>query len=418
VKNELYVDAAKVAGLPDRRIVARHVLYAVRAPIIIQAAFIAGTTIAIQAGLDFLGLGSANESSWGQMLEDAFSNLYLARIQLVWPGLALALTVSALVFLGNGLRDALEGPRGNARRGHGVERRRDAGGAPETDSGGAERTPSDRVLFVRDLTIAYPAGKDQLRQVVKHVSMDVRAGEVVGLVGESGSGKTQTAFSILGLLPDEAVVASGTVTIAGRRFARLTAKALRPVRGRVVAYVPQEPMSNLDPSFKVGKQLCYGIRAVEHISFKEAKDRVLELLGRVGLANPERVFDSYPHELSGGMAQRALIAGAVACRPKLLIADEPTTALDVTVQAEILELLRDLRNEQQMGVLLATHNFGVVADLCDRVAVMHDGSIVEQGEVQQIFANPAHKYTKMLLDAILSEDVVRSELIGTGGETA
>jgi peptide/nickel transport system permease protein len=185
--------------------------------------------------------------------------------------------------------------------------------------------------------------------------------------------------------------------------------SIRPF-DRLVAYVPQEPMSNLDPAFRIGKQLQYGLRAVTGMSKAKAESRVLELLDRVGLPEPRRTFNAYPHEISGGMAQRALIAGAVACEPKLLIADEPTTALDVTVQAEILELLRDLQGEHDMGILLVTHNFGVVADICDRVAVMQNGAIVEEGTVEEIFSAAKHHYTRSLLDAILSEEAVRPKL--------
>jgi peptide/nickel transport system permease protein len=168
-------------------------------------------------------------------------------------------------------------------------------------------------------------------------------------------------------------------------------------------------MSNLDPSARIGAQLVEGLRSTSSLSHAEARERVLGLLRRVGLVEAERVFNSYPHEISGGMAQRVLIAGAVASRPKILIADEPTTALDVTVQAEILDLLRDLQSELDMGVLLVTHNLGVVADLCDRVVVMRSGEVVETGDVREIFHHPRHSYTQMLLGSILDEDQVRSD---------
>jgi peptide/nickel transport system ATP-binding protein/peptide/nickel transport system permease protein len=264
---------------------------------------------------------------------------------------------------------------------------------------------------VRGLQIAYPTGKDgALVNVVDGVDVTVHEGEVVGLVGESGSGKTQTAFAVLGLLPNEATIRAGDIHLGGAPLVGLAAKSMSRIRGRLVAYVPQEPMSNLDPAFRIGKQLEYGVRAVTGMPKAKAHARVLELLDRVGLPDPRRTFNSYPHEISGGMAQRVLIAGAVACEPKLLIADEPTTALDVTVQAEILELLRDLQREHQMGILLVTHNFGVVADICDRVAVMQNGTIVEEGAVEEIFSAAKHPYTRTLLDAILSEEVVRPKL--------
>ncbi|MBC7304854.1 MAG: ABC transporter ATP-binding protein, partial [Nocardia sp.] len=181
-----------------------------------------------------------------------------------------------------------------------------------------------------------------------------------------------------------------------------------------IAYVPQEPMTNLDPSVTVGAQLVEGVRAATPMSRREARERVIALLGKVGIADPRRTFSAYPHQISGGMAQRVLIAGAVASRPRVLIADEPTTALDVTVQAEILDLLRDLQQELDMAVLLVTHNFGVVADLCDRVAVMRSGEIVETGSTTGLFEAPRHEYTRMLLNSILDHDVVRTD--PPGGE--
>jgi peptide/nickel transport system permease protein len=239
------------------------------------------------------------------------------------------------------------------------------------------------------------------------VSLDVAPGEVVGLVGESGSGKTQTAFSILGVLPKEAAVSADALEIAGESLLGKDARELRRLRRGVISYIPQEPMSNLDPSFTVGSQLIAGLSTA--MPRHEAKATILALLARVGIADPERTYASYPHQISGGMAQRALIAGAVASRPKLLIADEPTTALDVTVQAEILDLLRDLQAEYGMGVLLVTHNFGVVADLCDRVLVMREGELVESGEVRDMFHNPQHPYTQRLIASILDEDTVRTD---------
>jgi peptide/nickel transport system permease protein len=182
---------------------------------------------------------------------------------------------------------------------------------------------------------------------------------------------------------------------------------MRRLRQGVVSYIPQEPMSNLDPSFTVGSQLVEGLS--KSMSRREAKSSVLALLERVGINDPQRVFDSYPHQISGGMAQRVLIAGAVASRPKLLIADEPTTALDVTVQAEILDLLRDLQSEYRMAILMVTHNFGVVADLCERVLVMRSGELMETGDVRDIIHRPQHEYTQELIGSILDEDTVRSD---------
>ncbi len=402
VKNELYVDAARVSGLSNLRILSRHVLFVVRGPIIIATAFLAGSAISVQAGLAFLGVGSKEIPSFGSMISSGFTNLYIAPTQFLWPSIVLGLITASLVLLGNSLRDVFEGGRPRASK--------VGAGLTSTATTGSVDAPSTAALLdVRDLAIAYPGPTGTLNEVVRGVSLQVERGQTVGLVGESGSGKSQTAFAVLGVLPAEAVITRGSIIFEGRELLGLSDAQLRPLRGKEIAYIPQEPMSNLDPSYKVGAQLVEGVRSALGISRSEAKERVLALLRRCGIVDAERTFDSYPHQISGGMAQRVLIAGAVASRPKLLIADEPTTALDVTVQAEILDLLRDLQAELDMAVLLVTHNFGVVADICDRIAVMRHGEIVEAGDALTIFQNPRHEYTQMLLDAILDEDTVRTD---------
>ncbi|MGC0397576.1 peptide/nickel transport system permease protein [Streptomyces sp. SAI-126] len=399
VKNELYVDAARVSGLPVRRILRRHVLTVVRGPVIIATAFLAGSSIAVQSGLAFLGVGSNTVPSFGAMISEGFGNLYEEPLQFLWPSLVLGIITASLVLLGNALRDVLEGGRPKPAR---------------IVTATAYRPPVTEdvvagLLTVDDLAIAYPTPTGELKEVVSGVTLSVTAGETLGLVGESGSGKTQTAFAALGVLPAEAVVTRGSIRLDGRELLGLSERELRAVRGTSIAYVPQEPMSNLDPSCTVGAQLVEGVRAATPMSRGEARDRVLALLARVGIPDPERTFRSYPHQISGGMAQRVLIAGAVASRPLLLIADEPTTALDVTVQAEILDLLRDLRKELNMAVLLVTHNFGVVADICDRVAVMREGTVVESGTTEELFSTPRHPYTRTLLDSILDETTLRTD---------
>jgi peptide/nickel transport system permease protein len=408
VREELYIDAARVAGLSDARIVRRHILPVIQAPVIIQATQLFGLAIVIQAGIEFLGLGSPSQASWGAMLNDAFTNLYVKPILLLWPGLAIVLTVAALGLLGNSLRDAVSpGDRGlPSRRRQRSQPARSASGrldGPEPETG------RDDLLVVEDLTVSYPGqGGDSV--VVDRVSVSVRRGEVLGLVGESGSGKSQTVFSILGLLPEEACGSASRMSFAGRELGGLSRAAMNELRGRRIGYVPQEPMSNLDPSFTIGSQLTEPIRQHLKLSRAQARRRAIALLDRVGIAEPERVYKSYPHQISGGMAQRVLIAGAVSCEPDLLIADEPTTALDVTVQAEILDLMREMLRERQMGMILVTHNFGVVADICDRVSVMQSGRIVESAPVAELFARPQHAYTRMLLDSTLEDAAPRPRL--------
>jgi peptide/nickel transport system permease protein len=409
VKSELYVDAARVAGLSNRRILSRHVLYVVRGPVIISISFLAVAAIGIQAGLAFLGVGSTLTPSFGSMTGDAFVNVYQYPMQLFWPSAVMALLTGALILLGNAYRDALtEAPAAGRAQRKAAARAAQVSAAEATGTSPADTGETHgSLLTVRNLSVRYPSPDGTLRAVVDGVSLDVQTGEIVGLVGESGSGKTQTAFSILGLLPPEARVNADALSVAGESLLGKDPRILRRMRGGVIAYIPQEPMSNLEPSFTVGSQLVEGLKA--GMSRREAKATIMQLLARVGIADPKRTFNSYPHQISGGMAQRVLIAGAVASRPKLLIADEPTTALDVTIQAEILDLLRDLQRELGMGVLLVTHNFGVVADLCDRVVVMRNGAVVEEGDVRSIFHAPEHPYTQELIAAILDEETVRSD---------
>ncbi|PNI08332.1 ABC transporter [Arthrobacter sp. AFG7.2] len=403
VREELYVDAARVSGLSDIRIMVRHILPVVITPTIIQAALLAGAGIGIEAGIAFLGLGSSDKASWGLMLNDASQNIFNAPWLLLWPSVALVLTVMACTLVGNGFRDALANYGSSAGRVKTVKAAKHPGSTPEParPMEKAPVDPGDTLLVINDLRVSYPRPNGEKSDVVKGVSLRVERGQILGLVGESGSGKSQTAFSILGLLPGQADMTAGTLSFAGVDLLGMTPKERNRLRGARIGYIPQEPMSNLDPAFRIGSQLTEPMQHHLGISAKAAKDEALKLLARVGIPDPERVFRSYPHQVSGGMAQRVLIAGAVSCNPELLIADEPTTALDVTVQADVLDLIRSLQAERGMGVVLVTHNFGVVADLCDQVAVMRDGEIVEVAAVTDLFMNPREEYTRLLLDSAL-----------------
>jgi peptide/nickel transport system ATP-binding protein len=254
------------------------------------------------------------------------------------------------------------------------------------------------VLEVRDLTVSFrlPYGTVE---AVRGASLVVSRGEILALVGESGSGKSVTSRAVLGLLPHNAAV-TGSITLAGEELLGLDEKALAPLRGAHAAMVFQEPTRALNPVFTVGSQLVDTIRRHEGGSHESATQRAIELLTLVGIPDPAKRIDYYPHQLSGGQKQRVVIAMAISCNPELIIADEPTTALDVTVQAEILALMRDLRDRLGTAILLITHNMGVVADLADRVAVMHDGLIVETAEVHELFARPKDSYTRELLSVV------------------
>lgn len=409
VRNELYVDAARVTGLSDLRIITRHVLTVVRAPIIIQSAMIAGIGVSIQSGLEFLGLGDPSLISWGVMLSEGFRNIFLAPTLVLWPALIISLTIGAFALLGNSLRDALEDTQKvKAKKVAPSDKTTAISKLVDATAQLQEVDDQPHLLKVENLSLGYPQADGEIKLVVESVSLHIDRGEVLGIVGESGSGKTQTAFSVLGLLPDTAKIVAGSVVFDGQSlFSVDKGKADKSVfsglRGNRIAYIPQEPMSNLDPSFKIGYQLARPLMKIMGMKKKAAYARALELLNMVGINNPERVMKLYPHEISGGMAQRVLIAGAISCEPDLLIADEPTTALDVTVQAEVLDLMRDLQKRLGTGLMLVTHNFGVVADLADRVMVMQLGKVVESGPVRDILRNPKHPYTQTLLSSMLED---------------
>ncbi|WP_019481623.1 ABC transporter ATP-binding protein [Arthrobacter sp. TB 23] len=254
------------------------------------------------------------------------------------------------------------------------------------------------VLQVKGLSVDYGVDKVWVPAAID-LNYEVKAGEVLAIVGESGSGKSASSMSLLGLLPENSRT-TGSVKLNGREILGLTGSKLRQVRGRDVAVIFQEPMTAMNPVYTIGFQIVETIRLHNEISPDEAKERALKLLDMVELPDPEKAFKSYPHQLSGGQRQRAMIAQSLSCDPKLLIADEPTTALDVTVQAEILDLMRNLRNKLNSAIVLITHDMGVVADLADHIVVMSKGRIVEAGTSAQIFHNPQHEYTRKLLAAV------------------
>lgn len=426
VRNELYVDAARVSGLSDLRIITRHIFSVVRAPIIIQTAAIAGVAIAIQSGLEFLGLGDPSKATWGVMLSEGFKNVYLTPTLLFWPALAMALTIGALVLLGNAIRDALEDQdkiKHRRKKAHDAEAAVSASAARSARKtiAAVEAGTEHHLVKVTNLGVGYPQADGSIKKVVDDVSFHVDRGEILGIVGESGSGKSQTAFSILGLLPDNARIVGGAIQFDGNYTVapgedKVAQERLSKLRGKRISYIPQEPMSNLDPAFTVGYQLVTPMVRILGITKAEATKRAMKLLSDVGIVNPDRTFKAYPHEVSGGMAQRVLIAGAISCEPDLIIADEPTTALDVTVQADVLDLIRDLQRRLGVGVILVTHNFGVVADLCDRVVVMQNGRLVEEGSVREILRDPKERYTQTLLASMLEGKEPMSMLVSSSAK--
>ena len=262
------------------------------------------------------------------------------------------------------------------------------------------QNPKSKILEVSDLRVYFHTNEGTLK-AVDGVSFSINPGETLGVVGESGCGKSVTAFSILQLLPSPpARYEGGEIKFRGENLLSLGDKQMRRVRGRLISMVFQEPMSSLNPIMTIGSQITEAVLAHQEKSKSEAREIATQMLRRVGIPSPETRFNDYPHQLSGGMKQRAMIAMALVCRPLLLIADEPTTALDVTIHAQILDLLGELQREFDMAVLLITHDLGVVAETCDRVAVMYAGKIVEYAPVNDLFDRPKHPYTHGLFRSL------------------
>ena len=258
---------------------------------------------------------------------------------------------------------------------------------------------SEKILDIQDEHLSFftPAGEVK---ALNGVSFAMNQGDVLGIVGESGSGKSVTAYSIMGLTAYPGKLVGGSVWFNGHQIDKMGEKDFRKIRGNEVSIIFQDPMTSLNPVYTIGNQIVEVILLHTKKTKKEAWDRARELLELVGINEPDRRLKQYPHELSGGMRQRVMIAIALACEPKLLIADEPTTALDVTIQAQILELMQDLRKKLGMSIIMITHDLGVVASMCDKIAVMYAGHIVEYGTTDEIFYNPQHEYTKGLINSI------------------
>ena len=259
---------------------------------------------------------------------------------------------------------------------------------------------AEKLLEIQDLSIALPTSRGRLVRIVENLSFGVEAREILGIVGESGSGKSMTALAVMGLIDARGAQITGSVRYKGRELIGLATRELRHLRGREIAMIFQDPMTALTPVHTIGWQIDEQIRAHEALSHAGARARTVQLLDAMGVADPKRTAQRYPHQLSGGLRQRAMIAMALSCSPSLLIADEPTTALDVTVQAQILELLRSLKRDFGSSVLLITHDMGVVAETCDRTLVLYSGNIAERGPTDAIFAAPGHPYTSALLASI------------------
>jgi peptide/nickel transport system permease protein len=454
-RNLLYVDSARVSGMGTVRILLRHIFPNVTGPLIVQSFLFLSQAFLILTSLSFLGLGFDPQSpDWGQLVLQATKDIARRPWLMVPIGTALILTVLAFNQIGTGLRESLPHSRKESMLAPLRPRRTDA---PANVAASSESAPTLRqaqgstrqaqdpgstsslaepveanvltdpstlrqallrqaqdpgstrqaqgpgsdapIVEVRNLTVSFPQPSGEIA-VVDRVSLAARRGEVLGLVGESGCGKTMTALAILGLVPSPGATTAELISLDGHDLASMPEKERAKLRGTTVAMIGQEPMVALDPCFTVGSALVEALRVNTGLSKADAKTRAVELLSTVGIARVKEVYASYPHQLSGGMAQRVAIALALTGSPKILVADEPTTALDVTIQAEILDLLLDLRDSEGMTILIVTHDLGVVADVCDRVAVMYAGEVIETGTASEVLTSPEHPYTKGLLGAV------------------
>ncbi|WP_110589509.1 dipeptide ABC transporter ATP-binding protein [Microbacterium suaedae] len=393
VRGELFVRGARTMGLTEVQITVRHILPRLAGPIIVQATIFSGAVIISETGLGYLGFGvQLPAPSWGNMVQTASENISRSPWLLVPTGGVIIVTIMALMLVGDSVRDAV------AERWTGSSRQRIRAARSEQAATPATTTESGALLEVTGLTIVVdsPSGPVKL---VEDVSFALRSGETLCLVGESGSGKSVTSLALLGLSRGTRVT-SGRIVVDGREVVAGDAEKMRRLRTELFGYITQDPQPSLDPSMRIGDLLAQFVRLHQDVDQRTARERTIELLERVQIPDPQAVARRYPHQLSGGMAQRVVIAAALSAEPRILVADEPTTALDVTVQAEILALLHRLCNaDESMSLLLVTHDWGVVADIADRVIVLRDGRIVEEADADEIFARPLHEHTRAMLEA-------------------
>ena len=397
IAHKEFVDAARLSGMSNARIIATEILPNVLPVIIIAISTTIGWMILETAGLSFLGLGSQPpQADLGSMLGEARSALISNPHTSIVPGVMILIIVMSINLLGDGVRDALD-PR---LKSGALARPMPATLVERASVLGRASVDRDASLQLDDLRTQFHL-KDRIYKAVGGVSLSVKPGECLGIIGESGSGKSVTALSVMGLVASPpGVIKGGVVRFRGEDLVGAPYERLRSIRGNKVAYIFQDPLATLHPLYKIGDQLSEAISSHHSISKSSGRKRAIELLKSVRIPNAEQRVEAFPHELSGGMRQRVGIAMALANDPDVIIADEPTTALDVTVQAQILTLLNELRRERGLAIIFITHDFGVVAQLCDRVAVMYAGRIVESGETSAVLSMPAHPYTAKLIECV------------------
>ena len=395
ITHKEFIDAARLSGMTDTRIIITEVLPNVFPVIVIAMSTTVGWMILETAGLSFLGLGSQPpQADLGSMLGEARAALITSPYTSVVPGAMILIIVMAINLLGDGIRDALD-PRLKS----GVL----SSPRPRTlvaDYSKTKNLDASELLSVSNLKTQFHIGNRNYK-AVDGVSIYAKKGACLGIIGESGSGKSVTALSIMGLVSSPpGIITEGYVNYKGINLIQTNDQKLRSLRGGKISYIFQDPLSSLHPLYTVQQQLEEAILAHQNLSKEEVYQKCIQLLKSVRIPNPKQRAKDYPHQLSGGMRQRVSIAMALANDPEVIIADEPTTALDVTVQAQILSLLRELTSQRGLAIIFITHDFGVVSQICDEVAVMYAGKIVEYGPSEMILNHPAHPYTSKLMECV------------------
>ena len=393
--NKEFIEAARLSGMSNLRILIVEIFPNLLPMIVIAMSTTVGWMILETAGLSFLGLGSQPpQADLGSMLGEARSALITNPHTSFVPGIMIFCIVIGINLFGDGVRDALD-PR--LKKGSLIRP------LPQTiyEGGETQPTPSTKLLSVQNLSTQFHVNQD-VYQSSNDVSFEIQEGECLGLIGESGSGKSVTALSVTSLVASPpGVIKKGSVNYKNENLLALPYEKLRSIRGNKISYIFQDPLTTLHPLHTIGDQLLEALQAHDSkLSASESISKSKDLLKSVQIPNPDNVWDVYPHQLSGGMRQRVCIAMALINNPELIIADEPTTALDVTVQAQILNILNSLRKERKLSILFISHDFGVISQLCDRVIVMYAGSIVEEGPVKNIMQQAAHPYTSELIKCV------------------
>ena len=393
--NKEFIEAARLSGMSNLRILIVEIFPNLLPMIVIAMSTTVGWMILETAGLSFLGLGSQPpQADLGSMLGEARSALITNPHTSFVPGIMIFCIVIGINLFGDGVRDALD-PR--LKKGSLIRP------LPQTiyEGGDTQPTPSTKLLSVQNLSTQFHVNQD-VYQSSNDVSFEIQEGECLGLIGESGSGKSVTALSVTSLVASPpGVIKKGSVNYKNQNLLALPYEELRSIRGNKISYIFQDPLTTLHPLHTIGDQLLEALQAHDSkLSASESISKSKDLLKSVQIPNPDNVWDVYPHQLSGGMRQRVCIAMALINDPELIIADEPTTALDVTVQAQILNILNSLRKERKLSILFISHDFGVISQLCDRVIVMYAGSIVEEGPVKNIMQQAAHPYTSELIKCV------------------